>query len=188
MATTADFKNGFVFKLDGELFAIVEFQHFKMGRGGAYVRTKLRNLKTGRMLERTFRAGEKVEEADIERRPMQFLYSEGDQLVFMDNATYEQVHVPAELVADGVQYLKEGESVVMDFNDDSPIAVELPTFVNLQVASTDPGVRGDTVSGATKRAVLESGGTVLVPLFIEVGDVLKIDTRTGAYIERVKSS
>ncbi|MBN2356722.1 elongation factor P [candidate division KSB1 bacterium] len=187
MATTADFRNGFVFLLDGELFSIVEFQHFKMGRGGAYVRTKLRNLKTGRILERTFRSGEKVAEVAIERRPMQYLYPEGDSLVLMDTSTYEQISIGKELVSTGSEYLKEGETVIVEFNEETPLAMELPIFVNLTVVSTEPGLRGDTVSGATKRAALESGGTVLVPLFIEVGDVLKIDTRTGTYIERVKS-
>jgi len=186
MATTADFKNGFICKLEGELYSIVEFQHFKMGRGGAYVRTKLRNVKSGRVLERTFRSGDKVEEADIERRPMQYLYREGDMLHLMDAATYEQMVVPMEMVSSGTDFLKEGDKLVVEFESELPIGLELPNFVQLTVSETEPGVRGDTVSGATKRAVLETGGTVLVPLFIEVGDKLKVDTRTGTYIERVK--
>lgn len=186
MASTADFKNGFVFVLEGELYSIVEFQHFKMGRGGAYVRTKLRNLKTSRVLERTFRSGDKVQEAELERRPMQFLYLDGENLMLMDNDTYEQLTVPAEMVASGTDFLKEGEKVTVLLHDEQPLGVELPNFVNLKVSSTEPGLRGDTVSGATKKAVLETGGVVLVPLFVEEGEVLKVDTRTATYIERVR--
>lgn len=186
MATTADFKNGFFLKLEGELYSIVEFQHFKMGRGGAYVRTKMRNLKSGRALERTFRSGDKVEEVEIERRNMQYLYAEGNALFVMDTTTYEQLAVPIDLLATGTDFLKEGEKVIIDMYDEIAIGVELPNFVSLTVTSTDPGLRGDSVSGSTKKAVLETGGTVLVPLFVEIGDMLKVDTRTGTYIERVK--
>ncbi|HPG39002.1 MAG TPA: elongation factor P [bacterium] len=186
MASTSDFRSGLIIKMDGELFTIVEFQHVKMGRGGAFVRTKIKNLQTGKVLERTFRSGEKVEDVRVERRPMQFLYREGDILTCMDNETFEQLSLDINLFQSGIDYLKDGETISILMNGDTPIGAEMPNFVVLKVTSTDPGFRGDTVSGATKRAVLESGGTVLVPLFVEEGDVLKIDTRTGVYIERVK--
>ncbi len=186
MATTADFKTGYVIELEGDLCSVVEFQHFKMGRGGAYVRTKLRSLRSGRVLEKTFRAGDKVEEADLERRPMQYLYREEDALMLMDNETYEQLSVPVEMIGANVGFLKESERVTVLLHRENPIGVEMPNFVELTVASTEPGVRGDTVSGATKKAVMETGGVVLVPLFIEEGEKLKIDTRTGIYVERVR--
>ncbi len=186
MASTADFKTGYVIELEGELCSVVEFQHFKMGRGGAYVRTKLRNLRSGRAVEKTFRAGDKVEEAMLERRPMQYLYREDESLMLMDNETYEQLCVPVEMLGSGAALLKESEKVTVLLHRESPIGVEMPTFVELTVASTEPGLRGDTVSGATKKAVLETGGVVLVPLFIEEGEKLKIDTRTSTYVERVR--
>jgi len=186
MATTADFRTGYVIELEGELCAVLEFQHFKMGRGGSYVRTRLRNLKTGRILEKTFRGGDKVDEAVLERRPMQYLYREGDSLLLMDNETYEQHSVPAAMLGSSVGYLKESATVTVLLHRENPIGVEMPNFVELVVTSTEPGVRGDTVSGATKKAVLETGGTVLVPLFIEEGEKLRIDTRTESYVERVR--
>ncbi len=173
-------------ELEGEPCALLEFQHFKMGRGGSYVRTRLRNLKTGRILEKTFRGGDKVEEASLERRPMQYLYREGEELLLMDNETYEQLSVPAGMLGSGVGFLKESATVTVLLHSENPIGVELPNFVELVVASTEPGVRGDTVSGSTKKAVHETGGTVLVPLFIEEGEKLKIDTRTESYVERVR--
>jgi len=186
MASTSDFRTGLILILDGDLFSITEFQHVKMGRGGAFVRTKLKNLQTGRVIEKTFRAGERVDVARVERRPMQYLYREGDNLVLMDNETYEQLSVPAELLESGLDFLKEGETVSVLMHGENPVGAEMPTFVNLQIASTEPGLKGDTVSGATKKAVLETGGTVQVPLFLEEGDIVKVDTRTGEYIERVK--
>ena len=186
MASTAEFENGLVILLEGDLYTITDFQHFKMGRGGAFIRTKLKNLKTGRVMERTFRSGEKVEEAEIERRHMQYLFKEGNQLVFMDNETYEQLNVDMNLIKSGVDYIKEGEQIDIFVYKEEVVGVEIPNFVQLMVVNTDPGLKGDTVSGATKRAELESGGVVQVPLFIQEGDILKIDTRTGAYIERVK--
>ncbi|HNR66808.1 MAG TPA: elongation factor P [bacterium] len=185
MASTADFRTGLILKMDGELLVITEFQHVKMGRGGAFVRTKLKNLKSGRVLERTFRSGEKVEDARVERREMQYLYQEGDHLVFMDNQTFDQISIDEELIP-GRLFLKEGEIVDVLTHEDEPIEVELPNFVTLEVATTEPGIRGDTVSGATKRAVLETGGAVQVPLFIEEGAIVRIDTRTGEYMERIK--
>jgi elongation factor P len=186
MASTADFRTGYVIELEGDLCSVVEFQHFKMGRGGAYVRTKLRSLKSGRVLEKTFRAGDKVEEAILERRAMQFLYLEDERLMLMDNETYEQHSVPVDLLGTGASFLKESEKVTVLLHNEIPIGVEMPTFVELTVATTEPGLRGDTVSGATKKAVMETGGVVLVPLFIEEGEKLKIDTRTATYVERVR--
>ena len=186
MATTADFKTGYVIEMEGDLFSVVEFQHFKMGRGGAYVRTKLRSLRSGRIQEKTFRAGDKVEEAELERRPMQYLYREDDTLVLMDAETYEQQTAPVEMIGANIGFLKEGEKVTVLLHRENPIGVEMPNFVELMVASTEPGMRGDTVSGATKKALLETGGSVLVPLFIEPGEKLRIDTRSVTYVERVR--
>jgi elongation factor P len=186
MASTSDFKTGFILLLEGELYLLVDFQHVKMGRGGAFVRTKLKNLKTGRVIERTFRSGEKVDEAQIDRRTMQYLYREGDQLVFMDVESFEQIPVAESLLQSGSDFLKESENVTVFLYNEMPIGAELPNFVNLTIASTEPGIRGDTVSGATKRAVLESGGSVQVPLFVEEGQMIRVDTRTGQYMERVK--
>lgn len=186
MATTSDFRTGLIITFDDELYQIVDFQHVKMGRGGAFTRTKLKNFKTGRVAEKTFRSGEKVNEVRVDRRRMQYLYREGDHLVVMDNETFDQLSIHVDLVGNGLLYLREGETVDLLMHNDTPITAELPTFVNLKVTTTEPGIKGDTVSGATKRAVLESGGAILVPLFIEEGDVLRVDTRTGEYIERVK--
>jgi len=186
MASTSDFRSGLIIKLEGDLYTIVEFQHVKIGRGGAFIRTKIKNLQTGKVLEKTFRSGEKVEDVRVERRQMQFLYKEGDMLICMDNESYEQLSVNVDLLQNGSEFLKEGDTVGILMNGDIPIGAEMPIFVVLKVNNTDPGLKGDTVSGATKRAVLETGGSVQVPLFIEEGDMLKIDTRTGEYIERVK--
>jgi elongation factor P len=185
MVSTSEFENGLVILIENELYNIVEFQHFKMGRGGAFIRTKLKNIKSGRIMERTFRSGEKVEEAEIERRHMQFLYHEGSQLIFMDNETYEQLNVDSSLLKSGIDYLKENEHVDIFVFKDEVVGVEMPNFVQLMVVNTQPGLKGDTVSGATKRAELESGGVAQVPLFVQEGDVVKIDTRTGTYVERV---
>ncbi len=187
MATTADFRNGFTFKMDGDIWQIVEFQHVKMGRGGAIVRTKLKNLKTGRVLDKTFRSGEKVEDVMVERRPMQFLYRSGEDFVFMDNETYDQVNVSKALVGDAEKFLREGEVVEIGYSENQPVYLEMPVAVTLRVTQTDPGIKGDTASGGGKPATLETGAVVTVPLFINEGDMVKVDTRTGAYIERVKS-
>ncbi|MBD3386271.1 elongation factor P [candidate division KSB1 bacterium] len=185
MASTSDFRTGMVLVLDGELYAINEFQHVKMGRGGAFVRTKLKHLQTGKAIEKTFRSGEKVEDARVIRRQMQYLYREGDLLMLMDHETYDQIGAPSSLIQSGGEFLKEGENVdVLTYNE-NPIGIEVPTFVELEITETEPGLKGDTVSGATKKAVVETGGTVQVPLFLEEGDKIKIDTRTGEYIERV---
>ncbi len=185
MATTSDFRTGLVLVLDGELYAITEFQHVKMGRGGAFVRTKLKHMQTGKVIEKTFRSGEKVEDARVVRRQMQYLYKEGDLLMLMDHETYEQISAPSELVQSGVEFMKEGENVDVLTYKENPIGIEVPTFVELEISETEPGLKGDTVSGATKKAVVETGGVVQVPLFLEEGDIIKIDTRTAEYIERV---
>ena len=185
MADTTDFRNGFTMLLDGELFSIVEFQHVKPGKGGAFVRTKLKNVRTGAVLDRTFRSGDKVEEVRVEKREMQYLYSEGEVYYFMDLETYDQIGIQKETVGKAAELLKENENAFVLTARGSAIGVELPNFVELRVARTEPGVRGDTATGAVKPAVLETGAQVQVPLFVNEGDVLKIDTRTGEYVERV---
>ena len=187
MADTSDFRNGLIIKFKNDLYSIVEFQHVKPGKGGAFVRSTLKNLKTGRVLENTFRAGEKVETVRVERRKYQYLYSDGDMLVCMDNETYEQINVPNDLFSEGLKFLKESEEVEILFNGSEIISVEIPIFINLRVVETEPGFRGDTATGALKPAKLETGAQINVPLFISEGDILKVDTRTGEYSERVKS-
>jgi elongation factor P len=184
--STNDLKNGMTLELDGTLFNIVEFQHVKPGKGGAFVRTKLRNMRTGAVVERTFNAGVKVGLARVERKEMQYLYREGDNVVFMDLESYDQLPVPAEVIGGAASYLSDGATASVATHDDTPISVELPASVTLAVAATDPGVKGDRVSGALKPATLETGLVVQVPLFVEEGDRLKVDTRSGEYIERVK--
>lgn len=172
-------------KLDGKLYSIVEFMHVKPGKGGAFVRTKLKQIPNGSVVDKTFRVGEKVEEVRVERRSYQYLYNTEDLYYMMDRETYEQIPLPKSLVEDSLPYLKENLNVTVLMDGDNPLAVELPLFVELAVAETEPGVRGDTAQGGTKNAKLETGAVVSVPLFIEVGDVLKVDTRAGRYIERV---
>lgn len=185
MVTTSDFKSGLIVRMDGELYTIIEFQHVKMGRGGAFTRTKLKGLQSGRVLERTFRGSDKLEDVRVERRQMQFLYREGDHLVVMDNENYEQLTINSSMMTPSADFLKEGQQVLLLLSEDAPIGAEMPTFVELQVVETDPGFKGDTVSGATKPATVETGARVLVPLFVEVNDVIKIDTRSSTYLERV---
>lgn len=189
MADTSDFRNGLIIKFKNDLYSIVEFQHVKPGKGGAFVRTKLKNLKNGKVLDNTFRSGESVETVRVERKKYQFLYRESGGLVLMDNETYEQITVPAELFGEGEQLLKESEEVEVLLDDaDQIIDVELPVFVYLTVTATEPGFRGDTATNVMKPATVETGATVNVPLFINEGDTLKIDTRTGEYAERVKTN
>ncbi len=182
---TSRFRNGVKIELDGEPFVIVYFQHVKPGKGGAFVRTKLKNLKSGRVLDRRFRSGEKVEEADVEERKMQFLYQDGDQLVFMDNHSYEQTPFSVEQVGDARKYLQENGNVDVIFWRGQPINIELPAFIEARIARCDPGLKGDTAQGATKPATLETGAVVQVPLFIKEGETVRVDTRTGEYVERV---
>jgi len=183
---TNDLKRGMTLRLDGNLFQVIESQHVKPGKGGAFVRTKLRNLKTGGVVDRTFNAGVGVGLAIVERRDMQFLYRDGDDLVFMDTATYDQHHVPSPVVGDMSDYLTEGATAIVAMHEGNAIGVEMPASVVLRVARTDPGVRGDRVSGALKPATLETGLVVQVPLFIEEGALVKVDTRTGQYLTREK--
>ena len=185
MADTSDFRNGFTMSLDGALFSIVEFQHVKPGKGGAFVRTKLKNIATGAVIDRTFRSGDKIEAVRIEKREMQYLYSEGDIFHFMDTETYEQMAILSEVVGNAADFLMENETAYVLVTDGNPLGVELPNFVELTVTHTEPGVRGDTAQGSTKPATVETGATVRVPLFVEQGNKLKIDTRTGEYVERV---
>ncbi len=185
MVSTSEFRNGMVLRLDGDLFAMVEFEPFKPGKGAAVVRTRLKNVKTGAVIDRTFRSGDKVDDVRLERREMQYLYKSDDIYFFMDNETYDQFELMAETVGNALKYLKENEVVNVLVAENSAIGVELPIFVELTVTKADPGVRGDTVSGATKPAVLETGASIQVPLFVEPGDVLKVDTRTDVYVERV---
>ena len=184
--STNDLKNGMTLDLDGTLFQVIEFQHVKPGKGGAFVRTKLRNVKTGAVIERTFNAGVKVGLAIVERRDMQYLYGDGSDFVFMDLETYDQVHVPPEVMGDAASYLAEGGQAQVAQHQSVPIAVDLPASAVLAVRKTDPGVKGDTRTGALKPATLETGVIVNVPLFVEEGERIKVDTRTGQYIERVK--
>jgi elongation factor P len=186
MISSNDFRPGVVVQLDGDLYAIVTSQHVKRGRGSAYVRAKIRNLKTGAITERTFNAGERVPQAYLERREMQYLYREGDHFVFMDQQTYEQVAIGGDLVGDGRLYLKDNTVVTVVYYEDRPIAVELPNAVDLVVAETAPGIRGDTASGGSKPATLETGAVVQVPFFVEPGNLIRVDTRTGEYVERLR--
>jgi elongation factor P len=182
--STNDLKNGMALNLPEGLMTVVEFQHVKPGKGGAFVRTKLKNYRTGAVLDRTFRADEKVPLAVIDKREMQFLYREGSDFVFMDNETYEQLHVSTEAVGNAAGYLKEGDSAVLPTYNDEIIGIELPAAVELTVSETEPGMQGDRVSGARKAATLETGLVVQVPLFVNTGDRLKVDTRTGEYLSR----
>jgi elongation factor P len=185
--STNDFKNGMTLELDGVLFQIIEFQHVKPGKGGAFVRSKLRNVKTGAVLERTFNAGVKVGLAIVERKDFQYLYPDGDDFVFMDLETYEQVHVPSATMGKAADYLTEGGTAQLAMHEGVPISVDLPASLVLTISKTDPGVKGDTRTGALKPATLETGVVVNVPLFVEEGERVKIDTRSGEYIERVKA-
>ncbi|HZA61025.1 MAG TPA: elongation factor P [Actinomycetota bacterium] len=185
--STNDLKNGMTLSLErGELWTVLDFLHHKPGKGQAVVRTKLRNVKSGAVQDRTFKADEKVGLAILDRREMQYLYNEGDALVFMDSETYEQHHVPLAVAGPATKYLVEGASAILPMHDGAAIGVELPAAVVLSVANTDPGVKGDRVSGATKPATLQTGITVQVPLFVEEGDRVKVDTRSGEYVTREK--
>ena len=179
-----DLKNGITLNLPEGLMTVVEFQHVKPGKGGAFVRTKLKNARTGAVIERTFRGDEKLGYAQIDKRDMQYLYREGPSYVFMDNDSYDQVSIPAEHLGDAIHYLKEGDSAQIPFFGDEIVGVELPASVELVIAETEPGLQGDRVSGARKPATLETGLGIQVPLFIETGERVKVDTRTGDYLAR----
>ena len=185
--STAEFKKGLKIQFDGAPYTIVDFQHVKPGKGGAFVRTKLKHMRLGRVIDNTFRAGEKVELVDFEEKRMQFLYKD-DRYNFMDTETYEQLSLSADEVGEAREYLRENTEVDVLYIAGSPTAVELPNFVELAIARTDPGVRGDTAQGGTKPATLETGAVVQVPLFLSEGDVVKVDTRTGEYLGRVATA
>jgi elongation factor P len=186
MYSTSDFRKGLKIEINGEPFTMVDFLHVKPGKGGAFVRTTLKSLITGNVIDRTFRSGEKLDKPDLEEKQMQFLYESDGEFHFMDSETYEQLFLTQENLGDIRNYLQENINVTVLFHNGKPIGVEVPIFVELTVTSTEPGVRGDTAAGATKPATLDTGMTVQVPLFVNEGDVLKIDTRTGKYIERVR--
>jgi elongation factor P len=184
LISSNDFRNGLTIEVEGQIYSIVEFLHVKPGKGSAFVRTKLKNVETGGVIERTFRAGEKVPRAILERSEMQYLYRAGDDFAFMDNETFEQMSLTAEDMGEQINYLKEGMTITSVRYQGRLIGIELPNSVELAVVETDPGVRGDTASGGTKPAKLETGLIVQVPFFINEGDVLRIDTRSGQYLER----
>ena len=182
---TSEFRKGLKIELEGEPFVIVDFQHVKPGKGSAFVRTRLKSLATGNVLEKTFKSGDKVDMPDLEEKTMQFMYAEGDTFHFMDQKTYEQISLDREHMADAALYLKDELVVRVLFHNGASLGVELPTFVELKVVETKPGVRGDTATGGTKPATLEGGVVVQVPLFINQGEIIKVDTRDGTYVERV---
>jgi elongation factor P len=183
--STNDLKNGMALDLPDGLFTVVEFQHVKPGKGGAFVRTKIKNVRTGAVLERTYRADEKLEQAIIDKREMQYLYREGDHHVFMDSSTYDQLNVDTSAQGNAASFLKEGDSAVLQMYGDDVVGIDLPASVELTVTATEPGVQGDRVSGARKPATLETGLVVSVPLFVNTGDRLKVDTRTSEYLTRL---
>ncbi|WJZ02792.1 elongation factor P [Corynebacterium freiburgense] len=187
MATTADFKNGLVLKMEGKLQQIIEFQHVKPGKGPAFVRTKLKDVVSGKVVDKTFNAGVKVETATVDRRDMTYLYNDGTSYVLMDAKTYDQIELAPHLMGEGAKFLLENTVVQVSFHDGEPLFAELPVSVELKVEHTDPGLQGDRSTGGTKPATLETGAEIQVPLFIETGNVLKVDTRDGSYISRVNN-
>jgi len=184
VATTNDLKNGMTLNIDGQLWNIVDFQHVKPGKGGAFVRTRLKNILSGKVVDRTFNAGVKVDVANVDKREMQYLYREGDDFVFMDTQDYDQPHIPRQTVGNAADYLLEEQTAVVAFNEGTPLYVELPASVELTVSQTDPGVQGDRSTGGTKPATLETGAQIQVPLFITTGEKVRVDTRTGDYLGR----
>jgi elongation factor P len=185
MATTNDLKNGTVLNLDGQLWTVTDFQHVKPGKGGAFVRTTLKNVLSGKVVDRTFNAGLKIETANVDKRSMTYLYADGTDYVFMDGDTFEQIYVPAATLGDGASYLLENTDVTVAVHDSTPLYVELPVTMELVVQHTDPGLQGDRSTGGTKPATLETGAEIQVPLFITTGEKLKVDTRDGRYLGRV---
>lgn len=187
MYDTTSLRKGLKIEIEGKPYEVVDFQHVKPGKGGAFVRTKLRNILTGGVVDQTFRSGEKFDKPDLEDRAMQFLYREGDNYYFMDNETYDQIFLTSKQMGDSRAFLAENTVIKVQFYNEKPIGVELPMFVELTIAESDPGVKGDTASKVTKQAKLETGATLPVPLFINAGDIIKVDTREGSYVERVKN-
>jgi len=185
VATSNDIKNGTVLRIDGQLWTIIEFQHVKPGKGGAFVRTKMKNVLSGKVVDKTFNAGIKVETANVDRRDFQYLYMDGEDYVFMDNDTYDQITIPAATVGGAKDYILEGQNVMVASNDGTPLYVELPASVVLEITYTEPGLQGDRSTGGTKPATLETGAQIQVPLFLEQGTKVKVDTRDGSYLGRV---
>ena len=186
MASTNDLKNGMVLKIEGQLWSVVEFQHVKPGKGPAFVRTKLRNVESGKNVDKTFNAGTKVETANVDKRTMQYLYNDGSSYVFMDTSTYEQLEVTPEIVGDAKNFMLENQEAIVATNDGRVLFIELPASVELLIAETEPGLQGDRSTGGTKPATLETGHTIAVPLFITTGEKVKVDTRDSSYLGRVK--
>jgi elongation factor P len=184
--STAEFRNGLKIEVDGEPYVIVEFQHVKPGKGGAFVRTKMKSLKSGNVIDRTYRSGEKVDVPELEEKTMQYLYAADKDRIFMDTSSYEQISMRELQLGDSINYLKENMEIKVLYYKGQPINIDIPMFVELMIAKTDPGVRGDTASGGSKPATLESGAVIKVPFYLNEGDVVKVDTRTGTFIERVK--
>ncbi len=185
MIVAGDFRNGVTFEMDEQIFQVMEFQHVKPGKGAAFVRTRLKNIVTGATVERTFNPSDKMPKAHIDRKEMQYLYNDGDLFYFMDTTTYEQLPVSRERVGDALKFVKENMNVKILSHKGNIFGMEPPTFVELEVTETEPGYRGDTTTGATKPAVVETGASIKVPLFINQGDIIRVDTRTGEYMERV---
>ena len=185
MISAGDFRNGITIEMDNNIYQIIEFQHVKPGKGAAFVRTKLKNIKSGGVVEKTFRPTEKCPQARIDRKDMQYLFADGDLYNFMDTETYDQIALNADTIGDALKFVKENEVCKICSHNGNVFAVEPPTFVELAITETEPGFKGDTATGATNPAVVETGATVYVPLFVEIGDVIKIDTRTGEYLSRV---
>jgi elongation factor P len=185
MISTNDLRTGVTVEIDGDVFMVVDFQHVKPGKGAAFVRTKIKNMKTGQVFEKTFRAGEKLNRATIERKTMQYLYSSEDTYYFMDTQTFEQIPLNKDQLGDSIIFLKENMEVLVMFYEGVSIGIELPTFVELEVIQTEPGFKGDTATGGSKPATLETGAVVQVPLFLNIGDVIRVDTRSGEYLSRV---
>jgi elongation factor P len=184
VATTNDLKNGMTLNIDGQLWTVQEFQHVKPGKGGAFVRTKLKNVLSGKVVDKTFNAGTKVEVANVDKREMQYLYREGEDFVFMDTETYDQPHIPGATVGDASNFLLPEQNAVIAFNNEVPLYIELPAAVVLEVTETEPGLQGDRSTGGTKPATVETGAVIHVPLFITTGEKIKVDTRSGDYLGR----
>jgi elongation factor P len=185
MASTADIKNGVVINIDGQLWSVIEFQHVKPGKGGAFVRTKLKNIMTGKVVDKTYNAGAKIETENVDRRDYQYLYNDGSGFVFMDTSDYDQITVPAEIVGDAANFMLENQMATVAMNNGNPLYVELPASVVLEITYTEPGLQGDRSTGGTKNATVETGYQIQVPLFLETGTRVKVDTRTGDYLGRV---
>lgn len=185
MASTADIKNGVVINIDGQLWSVIEFQHVKPGKGGAFVRTKLKNIMTGKVVDKTYNAGAKIETENVDRRDYQYLYNDGSGFVFMDTGDYDQITVPSEIVGDAANFMLENQMATVALNNGNPLYVELPASVVLEITYTEPGLQGDRSTGGTKPATVETGHQIQVPLFVEAGTRVKVDTRTGDYLGRV---